>query len=48
MNVKNRWDSNYSQDNDSFYELDFIDDSIDNDMISSEEAGFMQGYLGAG
>ena len=48
MNVKNNWDLNDSQDKDSFYEQDFIDDSIDNDMISSEEAGFMQGYLGAG
>lgn len=48
MNVKNNWDLNDNQDNDSFYEQDFIDDCMDNDMISNEEAGFMQGYFGAG
>ena len=48
MDVKNRWDLDDSQDKESFYEKDFIDDCRDDDMISNEEVGFMQGYLGAG
>ena len=46
--LRNNWISNDNQGNDSFYGQDFIDECIDNDMISNEEAGFMQGYLGAG
>lgn len=45
--VKKNWVSNDNQNNDSFYEQDFIDDCIDSGLISNEEAGFMQGYLGA-
>lgn len=29
------------------YDAEYVDDSIDDDMISEEEEGFMKGYLEA-
>ncbi len=40
----------YAGDNENinnFYDMDSLDDFIDNDMISGAEEGFMLGYLGA-
>ena len=32
---------------DNFYDTEFLDDSVENDMISGAEEGFMLGYMDA-
>ena len=35
----------YEEDEDNFYTEQYLQESVDSDEISGEEAGFMMGYL---
>ena len=38
----------YDEDRIEFYDSELISDMVDNDELSCEESGFMQGYMDAG